>query len=147
VSRSGRPNADRICLAAGRKVPAGRFDASTPLLVDLQNRGNKARMSMKTKDKYKKSPSLVAPTTGSAVCGFSMVAGYGRGPQTRRSALQNRRNKARMYVKTKDKYKKSESPAVCGFPMVAKCDRGPQTRRSALRPLDRKIAGTKPECI
>ena len=33
------------------------------------------------------SPSLVAQTAGSAVCGFSMVAAYGRGPQTRRSAL------------------------------------------------------------
>jgi len=87
VSRSGRPNADRISLAAGRKAAAGRLDASTPQLADLQNRGNKARMSMKTKGKYKKSPSLVALTAGSAVCSFSMVAGYGRGPQTRRSAL------------------------------------------------------------
>jgi hypothetical protein len=42
---------------------------------------------MKTKDKYKMSPSLVAQTAGSAVCGFSMVAGDGRGPRTRRSAL------------------------------------------------------------
>ena len=51
---------------------------------------------------------MVAQTAGSAVCGFSMIAGACRGPQTRRSALhQNRGNKARMSMKTKDKYKMS----------------------------------------
>ena len=30
MSRSGRPNADRISLAAGRKAAAGPLDASTP---------------------------------------------------------------------------------------------------------------------
>jgi len=151
VSRSGRPNADRISLAAGRKAAAGRPDDSNPstcrpaksgeqsenvyenkgqvqnvaepLSADrrccglrlfhgcwvwprtantavratpqLQNRGNKARMSMKTKDKYKKSPSLVAQTAGSAVCGFSMVAGYGRGPQRRRFALPRAKSSER----------------------------------------------------
>jgi len=87
VSRSGRPNADRISLAAGRKGAAGRLDASTPQLADLQNRGNKARMSMKTKGKHKESQSPVAQTAGSAVCGFSKAAGDGCEPQTRRSAL------------------------------------------------------------
>jgi hypothetical protein len=28
-----------------------------------------------------------------------------------------------MFMKIKDKYKKSERPAVCGFPMVARYDR------------------------
>jgi len=50
----------------------------------------------------KESRSLVAQTTGSAVCGFSMIPWTDRGPQTRRSALhQNRGNKARIYMKTK----------------------------------------------
>ena len=56
---------------------------------------------------------MVAPTAGSAVCGFSTIAGTGRGPQTRRSALhQNRGNKARISMKTKDNDKKSLSPRV-----------------------------------
>ena len=55
MSRSGRPNGDRVSLAASRKAAVGRLDASTPQLADLQNQGNKARMSMKTKDKHKKS--------------------------------------------------------------------------------------------
>jgi len=64
------------------------------------------------------SRSLVAQTAGSAVCGFSMIAGKGRGPQIRRSALhQNRGNKARMSMKTKDKYKMcgSADRRFCGL--------------------------------
>ena len=38
------------------------LDSSTSRLFDSQNRGNKARMSMKTKDKYKMSLSKVART-------------------------------------------------------------------------------------
>jgi len=45
-------------------------------------------MFMKIKEKYKKSPNLVAQTAGCAVCGSSMITQTGRGPQTRRSALQ-----------------------------------------------------------
>ena len=46
---------------------------------------------MKTKGKYKKSPNLIRQAAGSAVCGFSMFVGTGRGPQTRRSALHQNR--------------------------------------------------------
>ena len=42
---------------------------------DIEKWRNKARMSMKTKDKHKKSLILVSQTAGSAVRGFSMVAG------------------------------------------------------------------------
>jgi hypothetical protein len=60
-----------------------------------------------------------------------MIAGTGRGPQTRRSALhQNRGNKARMYMKTKDEVKKSRSPSPGSLlsppslPMGEGCSRG-----------------------
>ena len=57
---------------------------------------------------------LVAQTAGFAVCGFPMVAGASCGSQTRRSALhlQNRGNKARMCMKTKDSVNKSRSRRV-----------------------------------
>jgi len=77
--------------------------------VDFQNRENKARMFMKTKEEYKKSGSLVAQTAGSAVCGFSMVAGLAADRKYGGPRYQNRRNKARMFMKTKEEYKKSGS--------------------------------------
>jgi hypothetical protein len=70
--------------AVSGSVPEG---ATWLLAVSPENRGNKATMYMKIKDKYKKSPSLVALAAGSAVCGFFKVAGDGCEPQTRRSAL------------------------------------------------------------
>ena len=51
--------------------------------------------------------SPVAQTAGPAVCGSSVVAGVSLRPQIGRSTLPNRQNKARMYMKTKEKYKKS----------------------------------------
>jgi len=56
LSRNWTPIADRKRRTAGRKAAAGpqRLDSSTDR---LRNRGNKARMSMKTKDKVKKSKS------------------------------------------------------------------------------------------
>ena len=60
--------------------------------------------------------SLVAQTAGSAVCGLSTVAGTSRGPRTRRSALhQNRGNKARMYMKTKDR-RRHQPPLTPPYP-------------------------------
>ena len=59
-SRSGRPRADRDrrARATGRKLAEG---SPTSRTYRLQNRENKARMSMKTKDKYKKSLSRTVP--------------------------------------------------------------------------------------
>jgi len=57
---------------------------------------------------------LVAQTAGSAVCGSSIVAGAGHGPQTRRFVLhESRRNKARMYMKTKEEVKMSSTQVIC----------------------------------
>ena len=64
-----------VPIAMGPRSPAFAEDKFRGDDVDIQNRGNKARMFMKTKHKYKKSPSSVAQTAGSAVCGFSVVAG------------------------------------------------------------------------
>ena len=61
------------------------------------------------------------------------------------SRLQNRGNKARMYMKTKHKYKMSGSAdrRLCGLRLLHSADRGPQTPRSTLH----EIEGTKPECV
>jgi hypothetical protein len=118
----------------------------------LKIRRNKARMSMKTKDKDKKP---VAQTAGFAVCGFCArkatfrggqtrprcAVREGRGPQIRWSALRLlkiRGNKARMSMKTKDKDKKPVAQtagfAVCGFCARKATFRGGQTRsRCAVR--------------
>jgi len=61
-------------------------------------------MFMKTKGKYKKSLIRVVQTTGSEVCGFSMVDGTGRGHKHGGPRYQNRRNKARMLLKTKERH-------------------------------------------
>ena len=61
--------------------------------------------------KVAKLRSLAAQTADPAVCGFSTLARTGRGPQTRRSALrQNHGNKARMFMKTKDRDGKPSLP-------------------------------------
>ena len=70
-SCSARPNADRT--SSGRRSEGGGrlLDFWTPPLVARQNRGNKAGMSMKTKDKVNKSSSraqssgLTYPSPGS----------------------------------------------------------------------------------
>ena len=94
---------------------------------------------MKTKDKHKKSLSLVAQTAASVVCGFSVFVGTGRGPKTRRSALhpQNRRNKARMSMKTKDRRFECFSGAfgtVASDRDSAKCRRRLRFQGSPSRP-------------
>ena len=69
-------------------------------------------MYMKTKEKYKKSLSWLAQTAGSAVCGSPMIARRTADREHGGPRYQNRVNKARMYMKTKEKYKMSINPRV-----------------------------------
>ena len=64
--------------------------------------------------------------------------------------MKKRRNKARMYMKTKEKYKMSwglvaqtAGSAVCGFSPGRAADR----KYGGPRYWDYEIAGTKPECV
>ena len=104
----------------------------------LQNRGNKARIYMITKHKHKMSSSLVAQTTGSAVCGFSMAQGGPRTANTAVLATSNRGNKARMYMKTKDQLLECDSEAAA---MELQRNGGNWRSRTP------KSSGTKPECL
>ena len=61
---------------------------STYRLVDSENLTNEPGMSMKTKHNDNKSPSPVALTAGSAVCGSFTTARTGRGSQIGRTALR-----------------------------------------------------------
>ena len=67
--RRGKTNPDRISLAAGQKAAHSR----SPLRV--QNRENKAGMSMKTKDKYKKSLSPGMADRAPIISGRSQEGG------------------------------------------------------------------------
>ena len=62
-----------------RRAPQ-RLDSST---YRLQNRGNKARMSVKTKDKYKKSGSA-----DRRFCGLRLFHGRWGGPRTANTAVR-----------------------------------------------------------
>jgi hypothetical protein len=77
-----------------------------------ENRGNKARMSMKTKDKHKKSLSgwRLGPTGVGVGLALPSSGPAGMpGTASRPPTAENRGNKARMSMKTKDKHKKSRS--------------------------------------
>jgi hypothetical protein len=111
ASRSGRPNADRISLAAGRKAAAGRLDASTPSTC----RPGKSREQSENVYENKGQPQNVEES-GSAdrrFCGLRLFHGCWVRPRTANTAvratprLQNRGNKARMYMKTKGKHNMS----------------------------------------
>jgi len=108
-SRSAGPKADldRRARAACRKVAEG---SPTSRLLNLSTAKSREQ-SQNVYENKEQAKCQVAQTAGSAVCGFSMIPWTGRGPQTRRSSLhQNRRNKARMFMKTKGRgVKKSRS--------------------------------------
>ena len=112
VSRSGRPNADHISLAAGRKAAAGRLDASTPSTC----RPAKSKEQSENVYENKRQVQEVSESRSAdrRFCGLRLFDGCWIWPRTANTAvratparLQNRGNKARMYMKTKNKYKKS----------------------------------------
>jgi hypothetical protein len=156
-SRSGRPRADRdrCARAAGRKVAEGSL---TSRLLSLSTARSREQSENVYENKGQVQKSLVAQTAGSAVCGFSMIAVAGRGSQTRRSALhQNRGNKARMSMKTKDEVKKLRSRGVeelrgrrqepTQSPSHGLRNAGWLLNSSTARLLNYNIEGTKRECL
>ncbi len=145
MSRSGRPNADRISLAAGRKAAASSAEdharishsreSGNPSLsrptMGPRFRGDDAdfRLSRQLKSREQsenvyenKGQVQKVAESGSAdrrFCGLRLPHGCWVRPQTANTAvratpvrLQNRGNKARMYMKAKDKYKMSLSSSA-----------------------------------
>ena len=73
---AGLPSSDEEGLGVvGLCILRAHFAFACNWVSDIEKWRNKARMYMKTKNKYKKSLIPAAQALGSAVCGFPLVAG------------------------------------------------------------------------
>ena len=158
-SRSGRPIVDRYrrARAPGRKALRARPSLGSAS-CRLQNRGNKARMLMKTKDRRGNRPPLLIQggefpgsplqlRRGEGVVGLCILRAHFTFVYNWVSDIEKWRNKARMFMKTKDR-PANQPPLIQGgessrlAPLLGS---GGVGGGATLRPLRALRLGVKPD--